>query len=316
MANNTTAISEKAQKAASDEIFEDIMRGRGIGFALIKLKPYDWGGQPGSSPQLYRRYDYNDNGKVIKKLGFDTSGHIEIKEEYVYKKERLIASLFTTNKGIWSDSYDYNKDGKLLSYQFLNISLNHQSPEKEEYEYDSFGRTALKRTFDRNGFPALVTEYIYDSDKTKNYSFRSVTDANGKLVITFAYKYNDQGKLKRLAEIKMHYQELLGLSPKAQETAIGKSHFISHYLYNKDGLIKKYIRTIPQGEVLNLESKFLGTGKFIITNESDYDYVTIQKKEYLNTITEYNPRYREPVLVKEYSYFKDKDHPIVPTESK
>jgi hypothetical protein len=312
MAINTLNLSIlQEHKKAMVDIFDDINKGKEkiIDFALIKLKPYDWGGKPSSSI-LYRRYDYKE-GKVAKKLSFDSSGQIEIKEEYEYNKKRISSSIGTTKKGRWLEEYDYDAKGKLLTYKFLNATLDQGGSEKEVYEYDTSGRTTIKKRYDRNGFLELVTEYIYEG-KNRRYSFRCVTDEKGELVITFVYNYNDQNKLIRLAGIEAHYKDLMELSSKAMNTKLEDSKFISYYTHDDKGNMIKYVRTIPKGNVLNLECNFSDKGNYIVGTESDYEYKNISKKDYLVSITQYDPRYREPIQVKEYTYYDNNGECINP----
>lgn len=305
----------EAHKSVMNEDFHEMFKGGQIANAVIHLAPYSWEGEFSSSPNktLYRKFFYTNEGRVAKALGFDQLEHIEFKEENVFKDGQIRQKLVTTEEGVWLESYLYS--GKKLEeyhYSKVTLGLDQDKVQKAFYSYDRYGRKSIKKFFGRSGFLEYVTEYVYPNTKTSNYSFRSITDGKGNLVITLIYTYDSKGKLTRLAELEMDYKAYNKLSNAKKEEALKKSKVISYYMYNSRGEMIRYIRTIPKGQVIDITSSFLGVGEFVITQEREYHRGTYKRRRYMLSIVEYDPKYREGSKVHLYRYFDKDNNEIVP----
>lgn len=296
-------VSQIAQSLESNErrsSFAKMMKG--VHSAHIKLRPFAYG-EP-SNGMVYRKFFYNDHGKVIKKLNFNSTGKLNMKEEYQFDKTgRILRSQFITDNSIQEEKYLYHSKGFLEEYFFNNSGW--EIPKREQYEVDSALRKTKKVSYGRLGIPELITHYLYEG-KNKKYNYRHVTQPDGTLILTLKYSFDKKNNLKNIHGFDMTPEEVMCLIEEDKSWEM-KSLFRSTWTYDKDHNPIAFQRD-EKAESLTLlgENAFVGSlesGR-IITLRSNSEFEKINGRFYLAKTTEWLAKYNEPLKeIKEYTYF-------------
>ena len=293
-------IAKSMEGKARRNSFAKMMKG--VHSAHITLKPIRYGSPIDGS--IYRKFYYNDNGKVVKKLNFNASGALTLKEEYSFNKSgKIIRSQFITDNSIQEEKYIYNKKGYLEEY-FFNKS-GWDIPKKEVYTVDNQLRKVKKVNYGKLGIPELLTHYLYEG-KNSRYSYRHVMNPDGSLIMTLYYTFTKNDNLKCIYGFFLTPDEVKKLikQNKSWET---ESLFRSQWTYDKDNNPIGFQRD-EKSESLNLlgENSFVGAleSNRIITLRSSSEFEKINRRFYLTKTTEWLAKYNEPLKeVKEYTYF-------------
>lgn len=275
---------------------------KGVHSAHIKLKPFAYG-EP-SEGAIYRKFFYNNHGKVIKKLKFSSSGKLEMKEGYQFDKAgRILRSQFITDNSIQEEKYVYHSKGYLEEYLFNNSGW--EIPKREKYDVDKSLRKIKKVSYGRLGIPELITHYLYKG-KNKKYSYRHVTHPDGSLIITLKYSFDKKNNLKNIHGFQMTPEEVICLTEEDKSWEM-KSLFRSTWTYDTDNNPIAFQRD-EKAESLSLlgENAFVGSlesGR-IITLRSNSEFEKINGHFYLAKTTEWLAKYNEPLKeIKEYTYY-------------
>lgn len=308
-----------SEDATNRNFFSETIKDRGIDMALITYREFAYGEPVAGKLPPYRKFLYDENGRVIKKLDFDSVGKIETKMESTFNsKGKVTASTIYTPENISEELYGYDDtNGRLISYSFNNNKW--PRPKTDEYEYDKFGRKNKKISYGLIGEPELVTEYLYDTDKDRKVSYRYVTTPDGALILTLLYYYDSKKQnqtalysfLKTPGEIEAFRND-----PKKLHT---ESISASFWEFDTNGNHTSFVRD----EVFSsaLKNLLLAAGKFdpatgrTLTEKYTNAYEKINGRFYLVKTTEWLIHMNEPLqAVKEYAYFNKKGEQLYPVE--
>lgn len=302
------------------KVYSAIIKDKGISMASITYRRFAYGEpiQGGSALLPYRKFFYDTNGCVIKKIDFSNSGEIETKVESIFSAEgKILASIIYTSDNISKELYEYCKtndhtNGLLNTYSFNNVKWPRAKNDK--YEYDKFGRKNKKISFGLIGQPELITEYLYDKDYHKKLSYRRVTTPEGKLVLTLLYCYDDDEQQNQIAvysflkppdEIKKLRNDT-GMMHKLKTESISSSiwefdDFGNHISFVRDEMLSEIFKKLQAKGNIDRLSKYYDR---IVTEKYTNEFKEINKLFYLVKTTEWQVYMNEPLqAVKEYTYY-------------
>ncbi len=319
---NYNNLIGSTQRSASKRVFAQTMKGV-YSAAILKRKiksgnPVPLDEDPGF---IYRRFYYNENGDVVKRILFDEGddpsqrGNIQMKEESQYNEEgKILSSKFITIDNIIREEYEYDNEGHLLKYTLSNPKLS--ADKYESNELDENGRLIRITNYGLIGTPEYVSNYIYSEESDKNYAFKHVTKPDGALLITFYFTYEADGEQSYITGIYGFYltpDEIVNLLEENKEDNGWElqSVFRSVWEY-KDGKQTGFIRD-EQIQKAHFDFGFTSTDERIVTDRSTMEYKTINGKDSLVKIIEWQTRFMEPWKeVKEYIYYDEADTQIFP----
>ena len=302
------------QTNASKDAFAVLMQG--VSSICISIKTFAFGEiNTVAGPLISRRFYYNEAGKVRKKLFFGPDGNIVTKEEYEFdSKGRIVSGRYITDDYINYDEYEYDSKGFIKEYRFLDPKW--PLPKREVYEVDKSGRVLKKISFGLLGLEELITEYIYDGS-SKKYTFRHMTSPEGKLIMTFYYRYTATGKYAGLYGFLLEPEEVKKLVDSNKKTSVWemRSEFRSVWHYDAKDNMTGFLKDEKVPEYVKLDFGLLNDKHALRlpVQKTSYEYEKISGKDRLVRITEWLPRYDEPMqVVKEYSYYNKNGNQIYP----
>lgn len=312
---NYTSLVGNIEKSASRKVFARTMKG--IHSATITLKPIQFG-KPADG-YVYRKFYYNDNGNVVKKLSFNEEGAITMKEEYEYdSKNKILSTKIITDDCIIQENYTYDEKGNLEKYTYNNPKLPRGKIETNEL--DKTGRTMRKTNYGLSGLPELITQYTYPDTTSRNYTLMQVTKPDGALVMTFYFTYNKESQITGLYGFPLMPKNLMEVMDKKKENSQWEQESLFRSLWQyKDGVQTNYKRD-EHVQKFHLELGYSSPDNRIITELSDSEYTKINGKNYMIKTTEWLTRYMEPLKqVKAYTYYDESGeqvYPLLPGEEK
>lgn len=193
-------------------------------------------------------YTYNANGKLTSIFCTDPEGELTSYESVYNADGKLEKETYRYFDG-WNDVYEYsyNAQGKLVKMSIADSYGNHW---KYEYSYDESGNMVRIVAEDNEGSSSF--DYIYDGNNVLAKIIEC--DADGHMVSTEEYLYNEQGKLLKI--IKMVDGEVSDvtectydekgrlLSEHYHDTEDGYTRS-SEYTYTADGRTEKFNVKMP-----------------------------------------------------------------------
>jgi len=309
-------------KKTSRKIYANLMKRNTEYSAILNRIPVRFGEPVSSEAKIYRKFFYNQHGKVTKKLDFDASGAITMKEVYKFDKQKILKSTFITSTKFWTEDYTYNEQGQMEKYR---LQAPEQSNEKrtEIYTFDNQGRKKDKTSIGLGGIKELFTKYIYIG-KSPHYTFREVTNSNDVVQITLVYIRDKKGNQTGLYGFSnQEYPAVAALMKKPDWE--NQSDFRTEWTYDKNSNQTHLLSDIkiptllssPTLRKLDFDKTYgYSTDKpgRIITQKSSSEYEKLKGEFYLISTTEWSTRFDEPVQeIKTYTYF-DKDGKQLSTE--
>lgn len=289
---------------------------KGVKAAEVTLKPFAFG-KPAIAGTVYRKFFYNSDGNVTKKLSFAPDGKIVMKEEHMFGKNgKIERSQYITDSSRQEESFIYNKNGCLEEYIFSDSSWD--VPKREVYEFDKSQRKVKKISYGRLGIPELITHYFYKST-SKKYTYRFVTQPDGALIMTMLYTYDKNFNQVGLRGFLVTPNELTKLIKNDKDWEL-KSAFRSLWTYDKNNNPTGFRRDENSDKLSLIGDNSFGDslekGR-IVTIQSSSEYTKIKGKDYLIKTTEWLPKYNEPLKeIKEYQYYDNTGKVIFPIISK
>jgi hypothetical protein len=305
--------TDKSVAAVHQEAYTEMIKDRGIESAVISYRPFKFGiVEEESAGQVYRKFFYNKEGRVIKKLGFHANGGIESKEESFFDKTdkwKILQTNIMTDEEVFTEHYEYsdvNGKQKLKQHSFFNARW--PRPKEEKYEYDSQGRINKKTSYGLLGEPELVTHYLYDTAKDTKVTYRYVTLPNEELVMTLLYVYDDKKQKQTALYSFLLRPDEIAVLRAGTKNWVAESVSRSVWEYdahgNNTGFYRdeKFSRALDM--LMNPAETVLPETSRILTEKSSSDYEKINNRYYLVRTTEWLTRMNEPLkAVKSYQYF-------------
>lgn len=310
------------QQSAKKKVFAQAMKG--VFSAVIKRRKFKYG-KPDEGPD-YRRFYYNKNGDVVKRILFNEGGESELKAGDIDMKEHseyddkgnLLLSRFITPDNIVREEYQYNDEGHMVGYTLVNPKLPPDKRNKRAAnEYDEKGRLRKTTSYGLMGTPEYISHYLYADEADENYAFKHVTRADGSLVMTFYFTYEAGKKQRNTTGIYGFYlppDELMKLLKESKDDSWKlESAFSSVWEYNKDGKPVSFVQD-ERVQKTRLDTGDARGKERVETERSTMEYGTINGKPHLVKITEWQTRFNEPKEIKEYTYYDEADNPVFPSD--
>ena len=320
---NEIALSVNSTNQAG---YSEIIKGRNIASATISYRPFKFGVV--ADAPIYRKFFYNDDGRVIKKLEFDTDGNIVSKEESVFDtkhKWKILQSRIITGDDNFTETYEYTTvKGKEKLKKHTFFSPKWPQPKKDEYEFDELGRIAKKVSYGIMGEPELISSYVYDTATDTKVTYRHVFKPDGGLVITLMYGYDNVKKEKQtgLYSFLLTPDEITELRNSDKKNWELKSLSRSKWEYDsnannigfeRDDMVRPdfgwgfdLIGGIPEYPSAEEAPR-------VLIEKSSSDYEKLGDNYYLVRTTEWDTRINEPLkAAKEYMYMDKKGTIIYP----
>ena len=203
----------------------------------------------------YRLYEYDDNGRLLKKthIGSDES---VISEEYYYYEDGLLArSEFFSGQDLISQSlYSYDKNGYLVEESFMNPKGEMQG--LSSYEYNSKGKRVKWISGDSGGIPLMYTEYEYEKDQISRMSYFLPTgEMEGYTVLSYE-KGTLTGEATYSASSKLEKKtEYVYADGKKSRTLFYYGKNLSRtieYLYNENGNVLEEKTLNRNGDITDI----------------------------------------------------------------
>jgi hypothetical protein len=290
---------------------------KGIHSASIKLIQFKFGkpetDELGEIGIDYRKFFYNANGDVVKKLSFNADGELEMKEEYEYDdKNRILSSQFTTADSFINETYQYDSKGNLTEYFFNDAKKGYQKSERNEW--DAKGRITKTTSYGLMGTPELISNYIHEDGTSQNYTFKEVTKPDGTLVMTFYFIYGTHSKdsfITGLYGFALRADEINKLLKQKSTEWERLSEFRSNWEY-KAGKPVSYSRD-EKIQKVHFDLGYPVKDDRIVTERSVFEYEPVVGKNSLVKTTEWLTKFMEPYKeLKKYTYFDDAEKQIYP----
>lgn len=118
----------------------------------------------------YRLYEYDDNGRILKKTYIGSDEAIVSEELFYYEQGLLVRSEYISGSEIISQSaFSYDRDKQLVEESFMTPTGELQGV--SSYEYDKKGHKIKWISGDSGGIPMMYTEYEYKNDKIARMSY-------------------------------------------------------------------------------------------------------------------------------------------------
>lgn len=118
----------------------------------------------------YRLYEYDDNGRILKKTHIGSDESVISEELFYYEDGLLVRSEYISGNEIISQSaFSYDPNKQLVEESFMTPTGELQG--LSSYEYDKKGRKIKWISGDSGGIPMMYTEYEYSKDKMSRMSF-------------------------------------------------------------------------------------------------------------------------------------------------
>ncbi|OQY35450.1 MAG: hypothetical protein B6241_00680 [Spirochaetaceae bacterium 4572_59] len=118
----------------------------------------------------YRLYEYDDNGRILKKTHIGSDEAVVSEELFYYEDGLLIRSEYISGNEVISQSvFSYDRDKQLVEESFMTPTGELQGV--SSYEYDKEGHKIKWISGDSGGIPMMYTEYEYENDKISRISF-------------------------------------------------------------------------------------------------------------------------------------------------
>ncbi len=209
----------------------------------------------------YRLYEYDDNGRILKKTQIG-SDEVVISEELFYYEEGLLvrSEFYSGNEMISQSSFSYDKNRNLVEESFMNPKGELQG--LSSYEYDSKGRKTKWISGDSGGIPMMYTEYQYKNDRVARMSYYLPTgEMEGYTQLT----YGDAG-----------------ITEEATFSASSKLEKKTEYIY-EDGTLMKTLFYYGKNLSRTVEYTYDGEGNVVAmtTLNRNGDITDIVEKEYI-----------------------------------
>ncbi|HVF81705.1 MAG TPA: hypothetical protein VM884_07215 [Flavisolibacter sp.] len=303
-------IIKSTQRLARKKVFAQAMKG--VYSATIRKRKFK-SGEPDEG-FVYRRFYYNENGDVVRRISFGPDGDIEMKEQSEYdEKGNIVSSKFILTDNIIREQYEYDGAGRLAKYTFSNPRL--PAPKYEISELDKDGRLIKTTSYGLMGAPQYVSEYIYAGDSDQNYRFKLVTRSDGTLLITFYFTYENDKKQSNITGIYgfnlLPEQVADLLKDSNEDTWQSETVFRSIWEY-RNGKPIGFFKDEKLQKV-HLDLGHIQSEERIVTERSTIEYEKINGKQHLIKITEWQTRFMEPWKeIKEYTYYDEGGNPIFP----
>ncbi|MBL7731024.1 MAG: hypothetical protein JNM88_07585 [Chitinophagaceae bacterium] len=313
--------NETARSIAStnQDAYAGMAKSSGVASAEITFTPIKFGSTDNQVGLPYRRFTYNAEGRVIKKLDFDTNGDIEAKEESVYDKKdkwKVLHTTLITNEEVFTEVYEYitvNKKEKLSRYSFYNPKW--PRAKTDVYEHDKLGRITRKTSYGWLDEPELITHYLYDSPKDTKVTYRYVTLPDESLVFTMMYGYDEQkDKQTGLYTFLLTPDEVTALRNEDSDWEM-KSLSRSKWEYDAAGNNVLFEKDEAFSLALDMFINPLETAgennSRILTEKTSREFVKLGNRFYLSKETEWLTRMNEPLkAVKTFTYSDAKGNPV------
>ncbi len=209
----------------------------------------------------YRLYEYDDNGRLLKKSQIGSDESVISEEIFFYENGLLINSEFYSgNEMISQSSYSYDKDNNLVEESFMNPKGELQGV--SSYEYDSRGRRIKWISGDSGGIPMMYTEYEYNDDQIVRMSYFLPT---GEMEGYTQLSYGDEGVLEE-----------------ATYSAASKLEKKTEYVY-RDGTLAQALFYYGKNLSRTIEYEYDNNGNVstMTTLNRNGDITDIVEKEYL-----------------------------------
>jgi hypothetical protein len=306
-------IISSTQRTARRKVFALTMKG--VASAAITKRRFI-SGAVDKEGLVYRRFYYNENGDVTKRISFNQDGNIELKEESEYNAEgKLVSSKFITGDNIVREEYTYSDDGLLLRYTLINPKSG--GIKYETNQFDNKGRLLKTTSYGLMGAPEYISYYIYPAETGENYMFKQVTKADGSLLLTFYFTYDSDRERGNLTGVYGYFlapDEILSLLENEQDTEWeSRSLFRSVWEY-QNGKPVSFFRD-EKVQKFHFDFGYTKNDERILTDRSSMEYQTIRRKNYLVRIVEWQTRFLEPLKeVKEYTYYDEDNNQIFPPD--
>jgi hypothetical protein len=319
---------DSSVNSTKQAVYSEMIKGRGIASATINYRPFKFGILSAADPtQIYRKFFYNDEGRVIKKFEFDSDGGIKTKEESIFDakdKSKILQTNIISTDGSFMETYEYNtvkENNKLNRYSFF--SSKWPRPKEETYDYDRFGRINKKTSYGIIGEPELITHYLYDTDKDTKVTYWYVTTPDGELVITLLNDYDSKKQTQTaLYSFLLTPEEITELRKSDKKNWELKSRSRSRWEYDANGnnigfqRDEMFSRELSMGMGFDMisnrrENPTPEERPRILVEKNSSDYEKLDNQYYLVRTTEWLANIDEPLkAVKEYTYM-DKDGGII-----
>ena len=186
-------------------------------------------------------YEYDDAGRIKRKIFYNTDGKIEKYEDYIYNKRGNL---------IKREVYIKNEDatGSKDSYVYAIYDTDNDA-----YEYDNKNQCIYKRNLSNSSSGNYIA-YTYDNDglliKKVNY-IRGVVDYIAE------YHYDDKGNIKDIIQTNM-----------SRGRIYTKTKTAYYYEYDNEGILKK--QTEEKYEIYWYSGDwFADTGQYMERDEPD-----------------------------------------------
>ncbi len=184
--------------------------------------------------KIYSEIHYNQEGKKIKDLKYDSFERIEYLIVFQYDDTgKLIEEITFEDEETFVERKTFEYDDKSnLSKEFLHYMDG--SFDTVEYFYNHSGQLVEKKQYDSDYELEEFTTYKYDGVNLIN---KKVTDAEGNVLKETSYAFNENGDLIEDYEIEensgFEFKRVIEFNDKGVKTAT--------YIYNEGDLtVEKY----------------------------------------------------------------------------
>ncbi len=136
-------------------------------------------------------YEYDEMGRVIKKVRFDEDDLIESVELFDYEADRLSREALLGSKGemLAETIFTFNESGKV--HELISNNAEEDIWVRKVYRYNEAGQPVSVTTFNKHGEP--VARITYENDELGRP--RQITEENRRQKNTVEMEYNERGEI-------------------------------------------------------------------------------------------------------------------------